>query len=227
MKTVGVVLLVVASLVASAYCFPGARDNSNSDEKGLDTVLVLPSDTRDRVLGGSVDFLDGMGLDDSLENPLWNFSNLFRSSIMDRWYSNLQANMKKLRDQLVGIFSRIPEEGTVNWSKIPEGANTTSTTKIIDGHVVTINETRYTDSNDEFGSAFILRVIDVRPLNDTILQTESEAGSEVTTLPSNVTTRRGSDPANNEGRTTPSRSVETVEDFENEIPKNQVDTLTA
>ncbi|XP_076749420.1 icarapin-like [Xylocopa sonorina] len=226
MKTVGVVLLVVASFVASTYSFPGARDNGNNEEKGMDTVLVLPSNTRDRVISRADDFLEP-ALDDSFEDPVWNLSNLFRSSIMDRWYSDLQANMRRLRDHLAGIFSRIPEEGTVNWSKIPEGANTTSTTKIIDGHVVTINETRYTDSNDEFGSAFILRVIDVRPLNDTILQTESDAGSDVTTLPPGVTTRRTSGTANNEGRTTPARSVETVEDFENEIPKNQVDTLTA
>ena len=40
------------------------------------------------------------------------------------------AQMKRLRDQMAGILSHIPEQGVVNWSKIPEGANTTSTTKV-------------------------------------------------------------------------------------------------
>ncbi|CAD1477269.1 unnamed protein product, partial [Heterotrigona itama] len=128
--------------------------------------------------------------------------------------------MKRLRDQMAGILSHIPEQGVVNWSKIPEGANTTSTTKVINGHVLTINETTYTDGNDEYSTLIRVRVIDVRPQNDTLLLTESEADAEVTTLPTITVTSK-------EDRTTPSRSVETVEEFDNEIPKNQVDTLTA
>ncbi|KOX80079.1 Icarapin-like [Melipona quadrifasciata] len=127
---------------------------------------------------------------------------------------------KRLRDQMAGILSHIPEQGVVNWSKIPEGANTTSTTKVINGHVLTINETTYTDGNDEYSTLIRVRVIDVRPQNDTLLLTESEADAEVTTLPTITVTSK-------EDRTTPSRSVETVEEFDNEIPKNQVDTLTA
>ena len=85
--------------------------------------------------------------------------------------------------------------------------------------MLTINETTYTDGNDEYSTLIRVRVIDVRPQNDTLLLTESEADAEVTTLPTTVTSK--------EDRTTPSRSVETVEEFDNEIPKNQVDTLTA
>lgn len=85
--------------------------------------------------------------------------------------------------------------------------------------MLTINETTYTDGNDEYSTLIRVRVIDVRPQNDTLLLTESETDSEVTTLPTTVTSK--------EDRTTPSRSVETVEEFDNEIPKNQVDTLTA
>lgn len=85
--------------------------------------------------------------------------------------------------------------------------------------MLTINETTYTDGNDEYSTLIRVRVIDVRPQNDTLLLTESEADAEVTTLPTAVTSK--------EDRTTPSRSVETVEEFDNEIPKSQVDTLTA
>ncbi|KAF3426336.1 hypothetical protein E2986_06855 [Frieseomelitta varia] len=139
--------------------------------------------------------------------------------ILQTTKAKTDTQMKRLRDQMAGILSHIPEQGVVNWSKIPEGANTTSTTKVINGHVLTINETTYTDGNDEYSTLIRVRVIDVRPQNDTLLLTESEADPEVTTLPTTVTSK--------EDRTTPSRSVETVEEFDNEIPKNQVDTLTA
>lgn len=94
--------------------------------------------------------------------------------------------------------------------------------------MLTINETTYTDGDDEYSTLIRVRVIDVRPQNETLLQTENEADAEVTTLPT-VTGTGGttSTDTSKVDRTTPSRSVETVEEFDNEIPKNQVDTLTA
>lgn len=97
--------------------------------------------------------------------------------------------------------------------------------QIINGHVVTINETTYMDGDDEFKTLIRVRVIDVKPENETILATEGGAET-VTILP--VETSTAPDAANGEEeRTTPARSIETVEDLDNEIPKNQVDTLTA
>ena len=97
-----------------------------------------------------------------------------------------------------------------------DGANTTSTTKIVDGHIVTINETTYTDGDDVFGTQIRIRIIDVKPQNETILLTESEKDAEVTTLPTRTPTPRTatdtSTASSEEERSTPSRSVETVED---------------
>ncbi|XP_018359660.1 PREDICTED: icarapin-like [Trachymyrmex cornetzi] len=88
---------------------------------------------------------------------------------------------------------------------IPEGANTTSTTKIIDGHVVTLNETTYSRGNENGDISFRIRIIDVKPLNETEV-----IGGGSTEQPSEP------DPG----------SRETVEEFNNEIPKN-TETLTA
>ncbi|CAK9825540.1 unnamed protein product [Anthophora retusa] len=216
MKTLGGVLLVAACFVACTHSFPGARDKDSEERKNVDTVLLLPSEMRDRFRPMTAFDFPDTSFDDSLESPTWTWNSLFRSNFFDGWYSSIQAHIKKLRDEMAGILSRIPEQGVIPWGKIPEGANTTSTTKIIDGHVVTINETTYMDGNDEFGTMIRVRVIDVKPQNETILMTESEADAEVTTLSTSK-----------EESTTPSRSVETVEEFDNEIPKHQVDTLTA
>ncbi|XP_011166768.1 icarapin-like [Solenopsis invicta] len=91
--------------------------------------------------------------------------------------------------------------------KIPEGANRTSTTKIINGHVVTINETTYTSGDDENGTAFRIRIIDIKPQNSTD-----------TTLP--PTTVVGGNPQPTVKPEPEAESRETLEDFNNEIPKN-------
>lgn len=88
--------------------------------------------------------------------------------------------------------------------------------QIIDGHVVTINETTFSDGTDDSQTVFRVRTIDVKPEVQT---TNTESGSEsVTGTPAND---------NKEETTVPPRSVESFEDNDNEIPKNQVDTLTA
>jgi hypothetical protein len=62
-------------------------------------------------------------------------------------------------------------------------------------------------------------VVEVKPLNETIESiSEEETGTK---LPDVEKEER------EELTTSASRSVETVEDIDNEIPKNQVDTLSA
>ena len=243
MKTLVSVLLVASCLVACTHSFPGLRNDDSDEIKNVDTVLVLGSDAQGSLLRPVVDFSD-LSFDESAENPTWSWPSWFRTNPFDSLNSSVQAMMKRLREQMIGIVSGIPEEGVVPWGKIPDGANTTSTTKIVDGHVVTINETTYTDGDDVFGTQIRIRIIDVKPQNETILSTESQADAEVTTLPARAATT-GADTntptpgtatntatatataSSEEERSTPSRSVETVEEFDNEIPKNQVDTLTA
>ncbi|XP_020287766.1 icarapin-like [Pseudomyrmex gracilis] len=114
--------------------------------------------------------------------------------------------MNKLRQNLLNYFWNMPDVTDI---KIPEGANTTSTTKIINGHVVTINETTYTSGDENGGAAFRIRIIDVKPQNDTM--SIGGGGGDV----ESITTK---------SETT--ESAETIEEFNNEIPKN-TETLTA
>lgn len=74
--------------------------------------------------------------------------------------------------------------------------------------MVTINETTYTSSDENGGTAFRIRIIDVKPENDTI-PTLGGDNAELTTVTAE-----------------PSESRETIEDMNNEIPKNP-DVLTA
>ncbi|KAL6435815.1 hypothetical protein ACFW04_005588 [Cataglyphis niger] len=116
----------------------------------------------------------------------------------------LPKTFNKMRENLLNYFWTIPDIAKI---PIPEGANTTSTTKIINGHVVTINETTYTSSDENGGTAFRIRIIDVKPENDTI-PTLGGDNAEPTTVTAEAT-----------------ESNETLEDM-NEIPKNP-DVLTA
>lgn len=106
--------------------------------------------------------------------------------------------MNTLRQHFLNYFWNIPDVTNI---KIPEGANTTSTVKIIDGHVVTINETTYSSGDENGGTAFRIRIIDVKPENDTLLI--SNGNAEPTTV-----------------KTEAEGSRETVEDMNNEISKN-------
>lgn len=242
MKTLVVALLVAACLAACVHGYPGSRDSSSSssssssslssslsssssdesdEKKNVDMVLVLPPEARRHFGRPVLDMGDSSDIDDSFEGLFPSYP-YFRNPLsspgfFDSFLQSMESRMKRFWEQMAGILSRVPDRDVVSWGKIPEGANTTSTTKIIDGHVVTINETTYMDGDDEHGILTRVRIISVKPQNDTILLTESAADAEVTTLPTTI-----------EGEsTTVSRSIETVEEFDNEIPKNQVETLTA
>lgn len=222
MKILSGVILVAACLVA-AHAFPGAR-NGDGDDRNRDTVLILPPDQ----LMGATDVLEN-----SDENP-WNLSGMFRSNLLDRWYSSIQemrAFMRQMANQIAdrmtaGILSS--EEDGVPIIRLPEGANTTSVTKVVEGHVVTVNETTYTNGNDTDGIVIRVRVIDVRPENDTIVRGDGDGDGELTTTLPTSTNRRTTTVTNrNEDGTTASRSVETVEDLDNDLFGNQVEPLNA
>lgn len=218
--------LLAAVFVAVARCFPGAtqRNTEDSAEKsGQDTVLVLPQQNPFSLgaIGSSDDD------DDDADDGLGGFTSPglyypFRTNPLDGFMSSMQHYMDRLRAQMASVLTRIPEQSFFNpWARVPEGANTTSTTKIIDGHVVTINETTYSNSDDGNSAIFRVRIIDVKPQEDTTESAEEgvTSGSQAPAI--------GTEGDSNTESATPARSVETVEDFDNEIPKNQVDTLTA
>ncbi|XP_036151057.1 icarapin-like [Monomorium pharaonis] len=116
----------------------------------------------------------------------------------------------RLRQRIADMFL---DPHSMTDFKIPEGANTTSTTKIINGHVVTINETTYTKNDALGGTAFRVRIIDIKPQNGTDNSTVEVNVQQSTLPPSTV-------------KPEPSESRETVEDFNNEVSPN-TETLTA
>ncbi|XP_014479517.1 PREDICTED: icarapin-like [Dinoponera quadriceps] len=130
----------------------------------------------------------------------------FDDYIDDGW-PYFRETLNALREQMLQWFWNVPDFTNM---PIPEGANTTSTVKVVDGHMVTINETTYSSGDKNGGTAFRIRIIDVKPLNDTL----PPVGSDANTTPGTTS------PQNPE-------SAETVEDFNNEISKNGGDTLNA
>ncbi|XP_015126723.1 icarapin-like [Diachasma alloeum] len=217
--------IVVASLLALAHGFPrvphGDSDSSESAIPNTDTILVLPNNRFPmRPIFTDLSLLDDDNADDNADESLGFFGrNPFSVNPFKGFLTGMQNAMNKLTEQMAGSLSRIG--GPVSWDKIPEGANTTSTTKVIDGHVVTINETTYNDKSDDGSSFFRFRIIDVKPQDDGNVPEDS---GEVTDKPSTDNKPTES----TKEATTPARSVETVEDTgNNEIPDTQVDTLKA
>ncbi|XP_043684309.1 icarapin-like [Vespula pensylvanica] len=211
------IYIIATCFLAFSYAFPAFDTSEESDEKkNVDTVLILPGSDMDMFGRPNIP-----GLSDSSDSDeSWS---LFRPSSVNFDYlrQSLRELMKRLRDHMADMASNFPlnSEFVTRWNKIPEGANTTSTTKIINGHVVTINETVYSNGNDTEGTIIRVRVIDVKPQNETTIPQENENG---TVIPTSTITPTEND---NEA-TTPQRSVETVEEFDNEIP-NQGDVLKA
>ncbi|KAJ9597670.1 hypothetical protein L9F63_011472 [Diploptera punctata] len=79
--------------------------------------------------------------------------------------SRIRGLVTRLRSQIGVSF------GDIDWNK----GNTTSTTKVIDGHVVTVNETSYKDDDSDL--VLHVKVIDVKPtegVEDTIASTDDE-----------------------------------------------------
>ncbi|XP_011694212.1 PREDICTED: icarapin-like [Wasmannia auropunctata] len=141
------------------------------------------------------------GFDSSEEED---FDSVGFNLAMPNFFSDsFRDTINGLRQRLLNYFWNMPDITDI---KIPDGANTTSTTKIINGHVVTINETTYTSGDELGGTAFRIRIVDVKPLNDT--ETIEGNTGEPAVRPESPESR------------------ETVEDFNNEISKN-TETLTA
>lgn len=224
-NTLAVVLIV--SFLGVTLAYPGklasqsanrdVDESADLDDQNDGVVLVLPA-------------LRSVLEDDDSVGSWHPFQ--FDSNPFDSFYTRMQEMMQKLREQMASaLANRFGQGGLTPFGKIPEGANTTSTTKIVGDHAVTINETVYSDGDDDMHSFVRVRVIEVKPLNETTeaIGTEEAPTSSEETNNNNSNNNNNNENNNNreELTTQASRSVETVEEFDNEIPKNQVDTLTA
>ncbi|XP_023013082.1 virus-induced RNA 1 [Leptinotarsa decemlineata] len=152
----------------------------------------------------------------------------FYSNPFGGFLDGIEGMMARLRQQMEAIFRRFPgiragnssdeafdfpsfEEGLPVLPNFPSlnpidlgKGNTTSITKVIDGHKVIINETEY-KKEDEFGGSFFkVRIIDVQPDEEGLTTDKNAEG-----IPT------GSDAP---------QDTESVESsIENEIPKDKED----
>lgn len=84
--------------------------------------------------------------------------------------------------------------------------------QIINGHVVTVNETTYSDGDDQQGSVVRIRIVDIKPEVETETETGNPEAEEVTVTPVDVNPQINTD-----------RSPESVENIaDNEIPERFV-----
>ncbi|XP_043278634.1 icarapin-like [Venturia canescens] len=244
------VFILASLMVAIAHCFPGPMrpDLEDNDEDGPDSVLVMPGRNPFSLYRPFFRISEFPSFDDdskasSPEDP-FDADFPWRESSFGGFFDGLQGLMNRIQKQMADVLSSLPRPGSFGpGGRIPEGGNTTSTTKIINGHVVTINETTYQSGNNDSNIVLRVNIVDVKPVNSTgdgngeEVEVDLGGGEEIETI-----TTRTNDSSNNndtsntkkqdagEERTTQAaRSVETVEDSAgNEIPmKEQVDTLNA
>jgi len=104
------------------------------------------------------------------------------------WTSTFDDLFTRMRNQFASIFNSLPgfsgngtglssvgsfgfpSFGNVDLSK----GNTTSVTKVIDGHKVVINETTYNNNDDNGGTYFKVRIINVHPDDESTDQPKPE-----------------------------------------------------
>ncbi|ENN79106.1 hypothetical protein YQE_04436, partial [Dendroctonus ponderosae] len=170
------------------------------------------------------------GVFDGWENP-------FSSNPFGGLFGSLDGIMERIRQQIASILNRLPIGKASNDTEVlsfPGGfeqpafpsisgidlskGNTTSITKVIDGHKVVINETEYKNEDDFGGTFFKVRIIDVKS-DSSEVTTEKEAEA----LPENTTQKDREEIANSmENEIFKSREAE-VAGNEDELAKNTLE----
>lgn len=137
----------------------------------------------------------------------------FSSNPFSGLYENIESLMTRVRQQMESIMNRFPGFRTGNSSvEIPDfnsfgelppfpqfddvdlgKGNTTSETKIIDGHKVVINQTEFKKDTPNGSAFYKLRVIDVKPQD---FHTEKDTTQTITTSPA-IPERKDREPLEN------------------------------
>ncbi|KAG8222054.1 hypothetical protein J437_LFUL000498 [Ladona fulva] len=178
-------VFLLASIAVLAASFPREgsywRESFNRPTRA-DEVVVVPLEDREKEsVEDSAEDDYGVGYPSPWSNSFGSF------------FQGMQAMLKQLRNQMQEVLSRMPQEphGAANgtalffpsWDSLP--GNTTSTTKVINGHVVTVNETTYKQGSDGSSAVFHIRVVDIKPNEP---GTNIEGNSEEVGSPSEVET---------------------------------------
>ncbi|XP_051173142.1 icarapin-like [Leptopilina boulardi] len=179
--------------------------NDKNDKKNTDIVLITPGGRRVETFGSPFEMFPRENID-TTQDDYFDFG-IFQS-LREMFQRRLQE-----------IF-RSQVDGFKPLADIPKGSNSTSTTKVINGHVVTVNDTTYSDGDENSGSVFRFRVVEIKPQNDTLDNGGNGSLEPITSSPSSSNAPKKTE------NTTPDRSVETVEDLDdNVIPKAEVEII--
>lgn len=194
-----VTFAVIFSLIfAGCLAFPASKD----DDKNVDTSVDFVPPVRHSPFG------DQPVIDTGVISEGGLFGNPFGGL-----YETIENLMTRMRHQMNQLFNTqynssaaLPGSGFpgIHFPPLPDlgKGNTTSVTKVIDGHKVIINETQYSNGDENVGSFFKVRIINIVPEDET---TETDLK---TNKPIEGTNRN--------------RETESVENsHENEIPKNK------
>ncbi|KAJ8922624.1 hypothetical protein NQ315_007656 [Exocentrus adspersus] len=172
--------------VADVEIVPLERHNPFGDQPIVDTGVIGDYGPFSNPFGGFLESLGGI-----MARMREQMEALLRNIPVVRGNST-----EEIPDFPIGVD--LPSFGDIDLGK----GNTTSVTKIIDGHKVVINETEYKKEDDFGGAFFKVRIIDVRP----------ESGEATTNSNAEAIT---SPPAVN-------RDTESIESsVENEIPRSR------
>ena len=178
MKVLISVIFAFAVLTA-VFAYPASKDD---EPKSVKDVEIVPLEAQ---RPGDVAFPPG-GVIDINSNTGGFFGNPFGDNPFPYVFDNFNALINSMRQQFNQLLGRLPHKpGSFPELHIPNvgdidlgKGNTTSVTKIINGHKVTINETEYKQDGENGGSYFKVSVVDVHPNSGEVLPKDVEPSKD-------------------------------------------------
>ncbi|KAG5878418.1 hypothetical protein JTB14_002501 [Gonioctena quinquepunctata] len=159
-------LAVLLGIVSTIAALPAAKVN--------DDVEIIPSKP------------NTYGDQPIIDTGVFQEGPFFSSNPFGGLFGNLEGMMTRIKQQIdsafnfqIGSIPNIPQFPPVDLGK----GNTTSVTKVIDGHKVTINETEYKKEDDFGGSFFKVRIVNIAPEEEVTTEKGSELVGTSTTIP--------------------------------------------
>ncbi|KAG8287957.1 hypothetical protein J6590_025295 [Homalodisca vitripennis] len=214
--------------ILSCSCLGSTREDAKEDESLDDAEVVVVPLNRERRPSFS------FGLADDLVPPPFEQHPFFRVRPWDApagpagdevndFMTQMQDMLKEMRKQLTDLIQHHQQhhpDGTEVGTRIGEDDlpqnKSTSTTKVIDGHVVTVNETTFSSGDDNIGAVFRIKVVEVKPSESPDVDTEllPEGSPEIED--------KSGEPKAPEPTTSKSELEEDKHEETNEIPNQKV-----
>uniref|UniRef100_A0A1B6H162 Uncharacterized protein n=1 Tax=Cuerna arida TaxID=1464854 RepID=A0A1B6H162_9HEMI len=223
------VLLCLLAVCALTLAYPrSTREEAKEDESLDDAEVVVVPMNRERRPSFSFGLADDLVPPPPFEqHPFfrirpWDASAGPADDEVNDFMTQMQDMLKEMRKQLTDLIQHHQQhhpDGTEVGTRIGEDDlpqnKSTSTTKVIDGHVVTVNETTYSSGDDNIGAVFRIKVVEVKPSESPDVETELAEGSP------EIEDKSG-EPKAPEPTTSKSELEEDKHEETNEIPNQKV-----